>query len=254
MKGLIVFKVASNRYALDIENIQRIIQAIELTDIPNTHPLVDGMMSYEDGVIKVLNFRKLIGIASYEDELHQLFEKLKISHEDWVEALKISVKNGSEFQKTTSPHKCELGMWIDGFTSYNEEVSAVLSNLVNHHKQLHILAVKALEIRENDPQAAQTIIDVEVGSVFQSTKSALDIFTNKLDKISNSLQKLVIYENNGQKFAVKVDSIEDITHIEESLIKNSDNHHDVNEFLELEGVLDLNGVLINVIKELNIPK
>ena len=64
MIDLIVFSIGNNRYALNIENIQRIIQRSELTDIPNAHKLIDGMMSYENKVIKVLNFRRLIGLFS----------------------------------------------------------------------------------------------------------------------------------------------------------------------------------------------
>ena len=48
MTDLIVFSVGENRYALRIENIQRIIQAVKLTNIPNAHPFVDGIMSYEE--------------------------------------------------------------------------------------------------------------------------------------------------------------------------------------------------------------
>ncbi len=143
MTDLIVFGVAGNRYALNIENIQRIIQAIELTDIPNSNYCIDGMMSYEDSVIKVLNFRKLIGLE---------------------------------------PH-----------------------------------AEDSIELEE---------------------------YT----------QKFIIYEKNNIHFAIKVDVIDDIAHIEESQVMMSDNETNDNEFLELEGILDLDSVLINVIKTVNLPK
>ena len=85
MTDLIVFSVGSNRYALNIDNIQRIIQAIELTEIPNSHKYIDGMMSHESSVIKVLNFRKVIGLKTYEEELKYLFSKLKSAHQDWID-------------------------------------------------------------------------------------------------------------------------------------------------------------------------
>ena len=142
MMDLIVFSAGNNRYALNIENIQRIIQATELTDIPNVHKLIDGMMSHEGGVIKVLNFRKLIGLPPHEDES------------------------------------------------------------------------KGIE---------------------------------------DSSLKLLFYESASDNFAIKVDSIDDIAHVNESQILNSDEEQTISEFLELSGVLDLDGVLINVIKTLKIP-
>ncbi len=142
MIDLIVFSVASNKYALNIENIQRIIQATELTDIPNSHECIDGMMSHENGVIKILNFRKLIGLEVHEEDTKE----------------------------------------VDEYT-----------------------------------------------------------------------QKFIIVEKKDISFAIKVDLIEDIAHIEESDIMLSDNEDNENKFLELEGILDLDGVLINVIKTVNLP-
>lgn len=142
MIDLIVFNVGSSYYALNIENIQRIIQIVELTEIPNTHSLIDGMMSYENNVVKVLNFRKLIGLPPHEDEKK---------------------------------------------------------------------------------------------------------------KVEDSSLKLLFYENGSYNFAIKVDSIDDIVHVKEDQIMNSDEEQKISEFLELSGVLDLDGVLINVIKTLKIP-
>lgn len=160
MIDLIVFSIGNNRYALNIENIQRIIQTSELTDIPNAHKLIDGMMSYENKVIKVLNFRRLIGLFSYEEEV------------------------------------------------------------MADHKNLHA-GMRALELSKSDKEEAS---------------------------------KLVIYEKEGQYFAIKVDSIVDIVHIDESKIIEADKEHGNSEFLQLQGVMEIDGVLTNIIKTLNIPK
>lgn len=61
-------------------------------------------------------------------------------------------------------------------------------------------------------------------------------------------------KKDSEKFAIKVDTIEDIAHVEETDIMNSDTESEDSELLELDGVLDLNDVLVNVIKTINIPK
>lgn len=142
MMDLIVFSVGNNRYAMNIENVQRIIQAVELTPIPNAHELIDGMMSYENSVIKVLNFRKLVGLPPHEDE------------------------------------------------------------------------AKSIE---------------------------------------DSSLKFLFYENGNKRFAIKVDYIDDIAHVKESDIMNNDEVYNYNEFLELSGILDIDDVLINVIKTIKLP-
>ncbi len=253
MTDLIVFSVGNNRYALKIENIQRIIQSVELTDIPNAHDLIDGMMSYEGKVIKVLNFRKLIALETYEDELQQMFVKLKVAHQNWVDELKNSIYNGTPFTKTTNPRKCELGVWLDSFKSVDEMITATLNELVNNHKQLHMLGAEALEVYNSDVEKAKKIVDQEVELKFHQTMSAIDTFIIKLSTVANSLQKLILYEKDEKYFAIKVDAIEDIAHIEESTVMRAEEEHGISELLELEGILDMDGVLINVIKNIDIP-
>lgn len=253
MIDLIVFSVGNNRYALNIENIQRIIQSKNLTDIPNTSDLIDGMMSYEESVIKVLNFRKLIGLSAYDDELKKLFDKLINVHVDWIESFKYAIDNDIEFKETTNPHKCELGVWLDSFNSYDDEISLIINSLIRNHKNLHSKGAEILEVLEKDKSRAQEMLKTELLDIFTLTMSSLESFVAEIDTVANSLQKLILYEKNDISFAIKVDSIEDIAHIEESIIMNSSDEHNLNEFLELQGVLDIDGVLINVIKTVDFP-
>jgi len=253
MVDLIVFSVDNNKYALNIENVQRIIQAIEITLIPNIHPYIDGMMSYEDSVIKILNFRKLIGLPTYNDELIVLFTRLKEAHKEWLNELKLAIENDETFTKTTDPNICELGKWLNDFNSYDDTVSAVLKDLIDNHKKLHQFGKHALEVYEYDKDEAKNILDNSVYKIFNSTMGDMDIFIYELEKVSNSLQKLIFYEHDGFIFAIKVDKIEDIAHIEENDIMISESDSSDNEFLELSGILDLNGVLINIIKTIKLP-
>ena len=132
---VIVFSVSDKRYALNIENVQRIIQDCEPRSIPNSNELIDGVLSYEDSIIKVLNFHKLLGLDEAEEYFH----------------------------------------------------------------------------------------------------------------------KFIIYENENSKFALKVDVIEDIKHITEVDLMNVDEQENHSDFLALNGKLDLDGVVINLIKTLSLP-
>jgi len=254
MTDLIVFSVAGNKYALKIDNILRIIESIELTDIPNSHPSIDGMMSYEDGILKVVNFRKLIGLNSYDFELVELFSKLQIAHKVWLDELTHAVENRLSFTKTTDSHKCELGIWLDNFNSYDDKISVIYKNLTKAHKFLHGRAKDVLIANRTDNKYAMEILKTDIYSAFHTTMENLDVFINEIDSIVNSLQKFLIYEKDGKTFAIKVDTIEDIAHICEKDIVVSDEKNMINEFLELDGVLDLDGVLINIIKTVNLPK
>ena len=193
-------------------------------------------------------------MKTYASELGELFTSLTKIHADWMTDLRISIETGTNFTKTFDPHACGLGKWIDSFTAYDDHVVEVLKDLVEYHKQLHTLGGMAYEIRLTDKEKALHMLNVELTNIYQHTMGALELFVKELDVVADSLQKLLIYDNSGAVFAIKVDAIDDIAHVEESEFINANDEHDVNEFLELEGVLDLAGVLINVIKTVSLPK
>jgi len=253
MKDLIVFRVGNNRYALNIENIQRIIQATELTKIPNAHHLVDGMLSYEGEVIKVLNFRKLIGSDSYSKELEGLFSKFKVTHTQWVDELKNSIENGTSFNEVIDVNRCELGHWLSNFSSYDSEITAIFKNISEQHKNVHTKSIEILELKSTQKELAQEILDKEISKSFEQTINGLSKFITVSDKVADSLQKFIIYEDDADIFAIKVDVIEDIAHIEDKNIISTNEKNSKNEFLTLNGILDLKGVLINVIETVRLP-
>ena len=252
MTDLIVFSVANNRYAIKIENIQRIIHSEVSTDIPNSNDIIDGMMSYEDSIIKILNFRKLIGMQSYDDEFKNLFIEIKKSQKHWIDALINSIVVGVEFRESLNPQESQLGRWAASFSTYDENISLVLKELMLQHTELYREASEALEMYKNDKLRAQEIVSVNIGNINNTILETIDKLVLKLETITSSMQKLIIYEKDSAVFAVKVDSIEDIIYIEESEIVNSDDSK-TNEFLDLQGVLDLDGVLINIVKTITIP-
>jgi chemotaxis signal transduction protein len=253
MKDLIIFGVAQNRYAIDLENIQRITQIPAITDIPNAHDYVDGMISYEKRVLKVMNFRKMVGLPTYDVELHDLFESLKGQHRAWVDSLQQAVEKKVHFQKTTDPHQCDMGKWLDNFTSYDDHVSAILKDLNNWHKQLHTSAIDILELRDECHECAIKEVETNVHEIFDHTMGYVDQFIDEFDIVANSLQKLLLYHGEKSIFAIKVDEIIDIAHVDENAINASEEDHKVSEFLEIEGVIELEDQLVNVISAIRLP-
>lgn len=78
MEDYIVFTVGDSYYALGVASIQRIIHVPAVTAIPNAHHMVEGMMSYEDRVIKVVSFRAMMGMERFEERAGSKSQKLLI--------------------------------------------------------------------------------------------------------------------------------------------------------------------------------
>lgn len=82
MEDYIVFTVSQNYYALSVASIQRIIQVPWITPIPNAHRMIDGMISYENRVIKVVDFCAMMGVETYEEKSGKKSQKLLIYQTD----------------------------------------------------------------------------------------------------------------------------------------------------------------------------
>lgn len=252
MIDLMVFSVGDSRYSLNVENIYRITQVKELTTIPNSHELIDGMMSYEGSVVRVLNFRKLVGMTPYEDEIKELCLKNIGSHKQWMDALKDSVVNGSKFTKELDSTKCELGRWLKNFNSYDDDSLKVIKELSRNHKYLHDSAEGVFETCRSDRKAAEQMVDTEIKAISLRAIESINVLHSESKSIADSLQKLIFYKSGKTTFAIKVDAIQDIIHIDESkIIKMQEDKE--NEFLKLAGAVDLDGDLIDVIKTISIP-
>ena len=61
MRSFVVFSCLNQLFGIDIECIKRILGAENLTEIPDEEDHIEGMFQYEDEVLKVVSFRKLIG-------------------------------------------------------------------------------------------------------------------------------------------------------------------------------------------------
>lgn len=70
MSDFIIFSINKSDYALDVNNIDRIDQIPKLTPIPNAHPFIDGLMSYQEHTIKLISFRKITEAQGEEPPLN----------------------------------------------------------------------------------------------------------------------------------------------------------------------------------------
>lgn len=253
MREIITFSIQKNLYGLDLDLIQRIIPLSALTSLPDEHLYVDGMMSYEGKVLKVLSFRKMIGLPTYDDELRVLFTELGDEHKEWINALATAVVEDKAFTKTTDPHDCRLGRWLDGFSSYDDEVMTILRRLNKHHMSLHHSAEGVLSLRKTSEEQALTLLQTDIMKTYETTMSNIGFFIDKFSMIVDSLQKMLIYQDGSTLFGIKVDDIDDIASIDETTIRPMDDIKMDSDYMKIEGVVEIDGKLVNVIRSVRFP-
>lgn len=253
MTGFVIFKVGKNNYAIDIELIQRIIEVRTSTEVPNAHPLIDSMMSYEGNILHIVNFRKMIGVKTYEEELRAFFLTLKEEHLEWMTALEATLFEGVAFRHITNPHQCELGKWLDKFISYDERMTPILNDLKAAHKFLHVSAEALIAADQEDMDAQRDYYENSIKKgLFAKMMKNMDLLMAELHTVANSYQKFLVLRG-AQPFILKVDEIDDIAYYDEHVIKKSDAVCESSVYLDIDGVLEHNETLINVIKSVRLP-
>ncbi|MBV5320426.1 MAG: chemotaxis protein CheW [Sulfuricurvum sp.] len=253
MKDYIVFTVGSNYYALDVSCIERIIQIPSITIIPNSHPCIDGMISYENRVVKVVNFRKMTGMGSYEEEMSGFFTEEKNNLAQWVKALFEAVELENDFHLSTDSHSSKLGEWLNRYNSHDTEILAILKRLRSLHSKLYEIAREALALKESDSKGSLELIRHHVNLIFPAIAGELENMVEKSQSISQHLQKLLIYHENENYFAIKVDTIQDIVVIQSSMLKEVERSTKLLSFTETSGVVEIGERLVNVIKSVILP-
>ena len=252
---LIVFEVGTSVFAINLDSVNRISTIPAITPLASANKFIEGMISYESRILHVLSLRTIVDKEDCATELLHTFEELIKQHHNWIKGLENSVENGAQFNGALNAHLCNLGKWIDNFTSYDDDISDILRNLNSHHSRLHNLGADIVELlSENKKEAALELFHTEVDSTFHKTMGAMQTLKAEYKTVADSLQKLLLYKNNEDYFAIKVDKIVDIVHVDASDIAKENEGASDNEYVAFDGVIELNNTLVNVIREITLPK
>jgi len=255
MKSFVIFEVMDQLFGIDIENVKRILPSPTLTAMPDEGPHIEGMFQYEDEVIKVLSFRKIIDKISYEEQLKGMFPELIAQHKAWIAALIESVDNGTEFSKTTDPHACGLGKWIDSFHPENKKVVNVMKHLDSHHQRLHRSAIDVLEERDVNVQKAKQFLEETIEDTYKQTvKYITDISVMSKDLASEMQRCLILIDKDNSSFGVNIDTVKDIVHIDEKKLNEVQGVQHMGDFINVASILEHDGKLITIVKDITIRK
>lgn len=127
-------------YALEVSKVERIDQIPKLTPIPNAHPFVDGLMSYQEQTLKVVDFRKMTE-AKCEDP-SSLSQKLLIYR-----------ANGGLFAIKVDGIKDIIGLEDKDIKSYSHQVkvgSCLQTRGVVEYKKSLVVVIDSVHLPDEE--------------------------------------------------------------------------------------------------------
>ena len=253
MKDLILFSIDKNHFALELDKIKRIVQATPTTPVAGNADEIEGVFTFEENVLNVLDFRTMIGVDVYNSRYDDLFPKLKNSHQAWVDALKTTVDESVEFTGELSPFDCDLGKWLSSFNAYDETVTDIIDKLSVVHNKFHGQATSIVNEAKGCKSCAHEMIDSGVEPLKEELLSFLDALHADKQLIANSMQKFLIIDAE-KSFAVRIDEIDDIIAISEDDIQASETFDGDDSLVKIDGIFEYKEKLVNLIESIKMPQ
>ena len=253
MKDLILFSIDKNHFALELDKIKRIVQAMQTTPVAGNADEIEGVFTFEGNVLNVLDFRTMIGIEAFHDRYDEMFPSLKKAHELWITALSDTVANDTPFTEAISPHDSALGKWLGSFNSYDPLITDILKKLATVHTSFHGQAEGIIHQAKIDKESALNMVKEKVEPLKEDIIHFLDELQADKHLIANSMQKFLILDAE-KAFAVRIDEIDDIIAIDESDIQSSETFEDDDSLVKVDGIFEYKEMLVNLIGSIKMPK
>jgi len=224
-RQLVSFTVASEEYAIPIENIQEIVQIPErITKVPNSEQSIIGIMNLRDKILPLASLRKLFG-----------FPEEKLTEQSRIVVLSL--------------RGLSVGIVVDSV----KEVLRVPESLIEPVPSIILKDEKNFEISEicrlNEGKRLVSIISVsnlfkhkDIKEALTSVEAERNIEKNKEnEEMLEEEEQFVVFKLDDQEYAAPIESVQEIVRIPEELThvpKTPD---------FVEGVINLRGNVLPVI-------
>lgn len=217
MSRYLTFLVKGKRFALPVEWVKEILPIRSVVDLPVSNPWIRGGINIRGNVLTLFDFRLIMGESTLIKEREELVVTLnqrEQDHIDWLDALKKSVTDGSEFRKATNPKACAFGKWYYTFKAPDSTIERTLADFEEPHNEIHALAHTALSL-SNSGKREEAIKLVEEAKTTTLSR-LLKLFTDLKSSLTVDIRELAIVclYPNGKPFAVAVDGVENIRSLE----------------------------------------
>lgn len=121
---IVLFSLDEPRYALYLDTVIRIIQAVEITPLPKAPEIVSGVINVQGEIIPVINIRKLFRLPEHEIDLDNQFIIAKTSKRT-LALLVDSVQGVSELEncEVTDAHDVfPFADFLSGITVFENNI------------------------------------------------------------------------------------------------------------------------------------
>ena len=233
---LVSFTVSEQEYAIDIADVQEIVQVPEsITALPNAAHHCLGVISLRQRLLPLVSLRGLFGLPMHELDEHNRIVVVSLAGRGQVGLVTDSVKevlSVPRSQAEAMPGILSRGHDMQEFSSICRlEGGKRLVSIIDSSKLLGIPAMQEVMDSSVDRVGAET----NQGSMMNQEKNA--------DAATDDDAQVVIFRLGAEEFGVPIMSVQEIVRVPESLTKVPKTPSFV------EGVINLRGTVLPVIDQ-----
>lgn len=234
----LVFRIAMNKIAINLEHVLEVIRMPNWTPYPNSSDFLKGIFNLRNNIIPLIDFRKLLSFPTFDDEINDLIEMLKMrehDHINWLNELELCVTEKREFRLNTDPHKCKFGEWYYTYKTENVVLQNLLEQFERPHNQIHSrgIEVNNLLLHKKYDDAERVVLDARNLEFARM----VNLFNELYNILKTTMREFVVIINTdaGMKsFTVdKIDKIMKITENDIYKLDNSELQGTVNEVIRI---------------------
>lgn len=112
-------------------------------------------------------------------------------HAFWIWQLLHSIAHGTEFEGETDPTKCQLGQWLNTFTTENQQLATNINKIHEYHNKVHESGESIRRLMSQDPQDANGAMDIYESVTLPNMTKVLELL-REMDDVAKEAD--IIYE------------------------------------------------------------
>jgi purine-binding chemotaxis protein CheW len=226
-RQLVSFEVASQEYAIAIDEVQEIVQIPDsIVHVPHSQSHVLGIMTLRNRLLPLMNLRRIFGLPDRELDEKSRIVVLSLG----VASVGVVVDGVREVLRVSEGSIDDMPALLNR----NGELADIagICRLEGGKRLVSILAAKNLFDNSSVREALNAVKDMKTGS--------LDEDADISDAIDD-VEQMVVFRLDKEEFGVPIASVQEIVRVPEEMTRV----HNAQAFVE--GVINLRGMVLPVI-------
>ena len=216
----VLFEVGNGLYAMSSEFVREMLILPPVVRVPNMPPEIRGVINIRGSILKLVDLRIVLGVASAQSDLDVLIQLLhdrEQDHHNWLKELEACLRERRPFNLARDPHKCKFGLWYDQYKNQQQTIQAAffrmaLKKMDAPHRIIHASAEEVLKTAENGKfEEALAILERRRN---RELAMLVKLFEESRQILKETRREIVMVVRNGAKqFAMSVDGVQSVEHI-----------------------------------------